>query len=206
MAGGWQDPACEGENCSKDKLSASRCSRSSSRKVCSVFVRPRLTGCTYFKHLLVSEEEKRNGMFFFFGLCYIQTSSKVNLNTGFVWILILCFKMIRETMSCCSPADRCTWPHLSDYFFHLISRFQQILTGRAALTCPSSFTSHNPLGNDTDCFFKPFIPFFFFFFFYCNKQSAPLPAAHKIAANEQRTYANSSAISHSEKQAFLGVQ
>lgn len=100
---------------------------------------------------------------FFFGLCYIQTSSKVNLNTGFVWILILCFKMIRETMSCCSPADRCTWPHLSDYFFHLISRFQQILTGRAALTCPSSFTSHIPLCNDTDCDFKHFITFFFFF-------------------------------------------
>lgn len=207
MAGGWQDPACEGENGSKDKLTASRCSRSSSRKVCSVFVRPRLTGCTYFKHLLISEEEKCNGMcfFFFFGPCYIQTSSKVNLNTGFVWVLILCFKMIRKTMSCSSPADRCTWPHLPDYFFHLISRFQQILMGRAALTCPSSFTSHSPLCNDTDCDFKHFIPFFIFFLTATNKALLSQQLIKSLQMNK-RTYANSSAISHSEKQAFFGMQ
>lgn len=115
---------------------------------------------------------------FFLGLCYIQTSSMVNLNTGFVWVLILCFKMIRKTMSCCSPADRCTWPHLPDYFFHLISRFQQIPTGRAALTCPSRFTSHSPLCNDTDCDFKHFITFLFIYLFFFT-------ATNKVLLSQQ---------------------
>lgn len=144
---------------------------------------------------------KKNAKWCFFFLFCIQISSKVNLNSSSVCIpshslVYVLIKMTRETMSCCFPIEWIEWcvsAHLW-LFFHLINRFQQILTGKAALTCSSSFTSQQAS--------HPFVKRHGLWFltlhhvFTATKQSAPLPAAHKTAANEQRTYANSLAISH----------
>lgn len=76
-------------------------------------------------------------------------------------------------------------------------RFAAETDREPAMTC-SSLTSY--------CKMTHIVILILHHIFTATKQSAPLPAAHKTAANEQRTYANSLAISHKQKNSIFGKQ
>lgn len=94
---------------------------------------------------------------------------------------------MEKMRSCCAQTEWCVWPPTRESELSLLlffSLYQLFLApmGKAALARSKSFTSQQALHPNHA--------------FTATKQSAPLPAAHRTTANEQRTYANSLPDSH----------
>lgn len=99
--------------------------------------------------------------------------------------------VVKTAISFCFQTDWCVWHHLCDLLslYHL---FPANPDREQFWPVPAVFTSEqHSFVESRGLWFLTL-----HHIYPATKQSAPLPAARKIAANERRTYANSLAISH----------